>query len=427
VPIRILPVLLLAGFLGLGLAVPPPTSVGDAGVIKVVSSLPRSGSAKGQTDAIVKGIRLAFVQAGYKVTAGGREYRIEYRDLDDATAAAGQWTAEQEIANANLARLDPDVMVYIGTYNSGAAKVSMPILNKSRVLMLSPANTSPELTKPGTGNRSEPGCYRPTGTVNFFRVIPTDDLQGKIGAAWAHALGVRRVYILDDNEMYGKGIANRFADHCRLIGVEVLGQESIDAKAQEFTPLLTKVRLTNPDLVYFGGTTESRAGQVAKDMVKVGLRDCKMMGPDGTFTGRMIASAGGDVLEGRFYCTFGGLPAERLTGKGRAFVEQYQKEFGSFPSEAYAVYGYECGQVALDVIRRAGAKDREALIRACAAIGKDNPFDGATGRWSFDENGDTTSTMMSGQFVTRTEKGYDFAFARTLELDKDGKYLTPAR
>lgn len=423
--IRILPALFVAAFVGLGFALPAPPSVGNPGVIKIVSSLPRSGSAKGQTDTIVRGIKLAFIQANWQVECGSKVYRIDYQDLDDATAAAGQWTAEQEIANANLARLDPDVMIYIGTYNSGASKVSMPILNKARVLMLSPANTSPELTKPGTGNRSEPGCYRPTGEVNFFRVIPTDDLQGKIGAAWAYALGARKVYILDDNEVYGKGIADRFAAHCRLIGITVLGQESIDAKAQEFSALMTKVRQKNPDLIYFGGTTQSKAGQVAKDMVKVGLGACTMMGPDGTYEQAMIDSAGGDVLDGRFHCTFGGLPPEQLTGKGNEFVVEYAKTFGGPPSEAYAVYGYECGLAALASVRAAGAKDRPAIIRACAGIGRDRPFEGATGAWTFDANGDTTSSVMSGQVVRRTADGYKFVYARTLRLDKDGKYLAP--
>ena len=125
---------------------------GDPDLIKIVSSMPRSGSARGQTDTIANGIRLAFADAGWRVvTKSGAAFRLEYLDLDDATAAEGQWTIEQEIANANQAKTDPDVMVYIGTYNSGAAKVSMPILNRARMLMISPANTSPALTKPGAG------------------------------------------------------------------------------------------------------------------------------------------------------------------------------------------------------------------------------------------------------------------------------------
>jgi len=124
----------------------------DANVIKIVSSLPRTGSARGQTDTIVNGILMAVEESGHKIGA----FTIKYEDLDDATAAAGQWTAEKEAANADQAIKDPDVMVYIGTYNSGAAKVSMPKLNQAGLLMISPANTWPGLTKPGKGDPGEP-------------------------------------------------------------------------------------------------------------------------------------------------------------------------------------------------------------------------------------------------------------------------------
>ncbi|MFO0864793.1 MAG: ABC transporter substrate-binding protein [Gemmataceae bacterium] len=97
-------------------------------MIKIVSSLPRTGSAKAQTDTMVNGIKLAMEEVNGKIG----DIAIEYLDWDDATAAAGQWTAEAEATNADKAAKNPDVMVYIGPYNSGAAKISMPILNKAK-------------------------------------------------------------------------------------------------------------------------------------------------------------------------------------------------------------------------------------------------------------------------------------------------------
>jgi branched-chain amino acid transport system substrate-binding protein len=158
-----------------------PSSTENANTIKIVSSLPRTGSAKAQTDTIVNGIKIALEEANYKVG----DFTIEYVDMDDATAGAGDWTPEQEAANARRAVSDPNVMVYIGPYNSGAAKVSMPILNNAGVLMISPAVTNPALTKPGHGEGNEPFDYRPSGKVNFFRVLPADDLQGPLSAHWA--------------------------------------------------------------------------------------------------------------------------------------------------------------------------------------------------------------------------------------------------
>jgi branched-chain amino acid transport system substrate-binding protein len=336
--------------------------------------------------------------------AGG--FKIEYSDWDDATAAAGQWTAEAEIANAQRAVLDPDVMIYLGTYNSGAAKISMPSLNRAGLLMLSPVNTWPGLTKPDRGDPGEPDVYRPTGRITFARVVPTDDLQGPLGADWARELGARRVYVLDDAEVYGRGIATLFAARCRENGLTVLGHESIDAKAQEFKSLMTTVKSLAPDLVYFGGTTQSRAGQVAKDMAAVALV-CKLMVPDACMEDAFIRAAGEANLNGRCYVTFGGLPPQHLTGKGREFVEKYQSRYGMMP-EAYAIYGYEAGKVALAAIERAGKKDRRAVIDACLSI---RDFDrGALGIWSFDANGDSTLRTLSGSVV----KDGKFAFVKLL-------------
>lgn len=364
---------------------------GHPNVIKIVSSLPRTGSAKAQTDTIVNGIKIALAEADYK--AG--KFDIVYGDWDDATAGAGQWTAEAETANAARAVADPDVMVYIGTYNSGAAKISMPILNKAHLLMVSPANTWPGLTKPDKGDPGEPEIYRPSGEVNYVRMVPTDDLQGPLGAAWAKELGVKRVYVLDDNEVYGKGIATLFIEACQDLGIEVIGSESIDSKAQEFKPLMTMIRSEKPDLVYFGGTTQSKGGQIAKDMIAAGL-DCKLMVPDACYEDAFITSAGDDNVNDRCYVTFGGLPPDQLTGPGKAFVDKYTARFGR-PPEGYAIYGYEAAKVALEAIELAGVKDRDAIRRAALSI-KD--FDqGALGTWSFDANGDSTLQTISGNIV----------------------------
>jgi branched-chain amino acid transport system substrate-binding protein len=377
---------------------------GDPAVIKIVSSLPRTGSARGQTDTIVNGILMALEEAGSKVGA----FVIKYDDLDDATAAAGQFTPEKEAANADQAVKDPDVMVYIGTYNSGAAKVSMPKLNQANLLMISPANTATGLTKPGKGDPGEPGVYRPTGKVNYVRVVPADDIQGVVSADWAKKLGLTKIFILDDRDVYGKGIADLFQARADEVGLKVLGHEGIDAQAQEFKPLMTKIKAKGPDLIYFGGTTQSKAGQLVKDMLAVGL-NAKFMCPDGCYEDAFIDSAGADNLKDRALITFGGLPPEKLTGKGAAFVASYQKKFGKMP-EGYAIYGYECGKVALEVIRRAGKKDRDAIRAAGVSI---KNFDGALGKWSFDKNGDTSLRTMSGNTV----KNGKFEFVTVLGED----------
>ena len=368
-------------------AAPRGTGAADSKVVRIVSSLPRTGSAVAQTDTIVNGIKMAIEEANHE--AGG--FAIEYSDWDDATAAKGSWSAEAEENNAKRAVADPDVMVYIGPYNSGAAKISAPILNNADLLMISPTSTWPGFTKEGMGDANEPGIYRPSGRLNYTRVVPTDDRQAEVAAAWAKEMGIESVYILDDGEVYGRGIATMFEEGCVDHDIDVLGHESIDPKAQEFRSLMTKINATGPDLVYFGGTTQSKGGQIAKDMIAAGV-DAKLMVPDGCYERAFIEAAGAENLNDRCFLTFGGMPPDKQVGKGKEFVDRYKEKYGSMP-EAYAIYAYEAARVALKAIGDAGRKDRRAIADAALAI---ESFEGALGTWSFDENGDTDLLKMSG-------------------------------
>jgi branched-chain amino acid transport system substrate-binding protein len=384
-----------------------PTVIQAEDVVTIVSSLPRTGSSAGQTSTIVNGITLAIEEAGGSITLDGRAHTIRYLDWDDASPERGQWDAAVEARNATQAVADPNVLAYIGTYNSGAAKISMPILNKASLAMVSPANTAIGLTKK-SGEPGEPDIYRPTGTVSFFRVVPADDIQGPAGARWSKQLGCDKVFVLHDREAYGKGVADAFRRSAASAGVTVVGYEAIDPKAANYRGLIAKMRAAGTQLVYFGGTTQNNAGQIVKDMVAGGL-DAKFMGPDGCQENAFIEAAGAAACEGRVYTTFGGLPPDQLTGKGKEFVEKYRARFKGEP-EAYAVYGYTCGQVVIAALKAAGRKDRAAVVAAIAAT---KVVDGALGTWSFDANGDTTLTTMSGSLV----KNGAWTFAQVLGAD----------
>jgi branched-chain amino acid transport system substrate-binding protein len=355
--------------------------------IKIVSSLPRTGSSKGQSDTVVNAINQRLDQD--KSQACNGQFTIKYDDMDDATAAAGKWDPTQEANNANKAAADADVMVYIGTFNSGAAKVSIPILNQAGLVMISPANTYPGLTKPGKGVEGEPDKYYPTGKRNYTRVVPADDLQGAAAANWAKTLGVKSVYILHDTETYGKGIADVFRAVSKTNGFEEKGYEGIDKKAQDYKALGSKIKDANPDLVYFGGITQNNGGLLLKDLRSAGYTG-KFMGPDGIYE-QAFLDAAGDAAEGAYF-TFGGIPGPKMTGKGKEWYDAYKAKFNSEP-EVYAVYGYEATNVALNAINKVCKKDRGAILDAVFAT-KD--FDGVTGKFSIDANGDTDSITMSG-------------------------------
>jgi branched-chain amino acid transport system substrate-binding protein len=180
-----------------------------AKTLKIVSSLPMTGANLVISQAIVNAEMLRLEQAGGKACGG--KYNVVYEAWDDASAALGKWDPAVETSNANKAAADPTIIAYLGTYNSGAAKLSIPILNQAGPLvMISPANTYPGLTHAAAGltDPNEPDVYYPSGIRNYARVAATDDYQGSVDANLMVSLGIKTLYIVDDNELYGKGIAD---------------------------------------------------------------------------------------------------------------------------------------------------------------------------------------------------------------------------
>jgi branched-chain amino acid transport system substrate-binding protein len=369
-------------------------------VIKVVSSLPMQGAAKSQTDTMINAIKQALDDHGAK----SGNCTIEYAAWDDSSAALGKWDPAVETANANKAVADSQILAYLGTYNSGAAKLSIPILNQAGPLvMVSPANTYPGLTKKAGAEAGEPEKYYPTGKRNYARVVPADDIQGAVGARWYKDLGFKSVYILDDQELYGKGVADIFEAEAKKIGLEVKGHEGIDTKATDYSALATKIANTGVDAVYFGGIESNHPGLVLKALRAAGWKG-QYGGPDGMATVAFIQEAGADA-EGTIG-TFGGLPPKEVakaSPAGQKWYDDYKKRFNSEP-ENYATYSYETMMVILKAIDRCVAKN--TITRACVRdeVFNTKNYEGMLGAtWSFDENGDTTLTTMSAQRVQNGE------------------------
>jgi branched-chain amino acid transport system substrate-binding protein len=268
--------------------------------------------------------------------------------------------------------------------------------------MVSPANTYSGLTKTIGAEPGEPDKYYPSGTRNYVRVVTADDVQGAVDAKYMkEQLGVTAVYILDDQELYGKGVADVFEQTAKDIGMTVVGHEGIDPKAADYKALMTKISTSNaggpPDGIFVGMVVDNNASQLLKDKVAImgDNETVKYMGPDGIQTQAFIDGAGADIAEGA-YGSVAGLAPENYTAAGQTFLKDYEAKYGKL-TEPYAIYGYEAMNVVIAAIENVCASggdptDRKALNDAVFAI-KD--FDGVLGKWSFDENGDTTLTSMT--------------------------------
>jgi branched-chain amino acid transport system substrate-binding protein len=373
-----------------------------AKTVKIISSLPMTGSSRTQTVQIVNSIQMAI--ADTKIA----NVTVNFEALDDATAAKGSWDAATEAENARKAIGDSSVVAYIGTYNSGAAKISIPLLNQAGLVMVSPANTYPGLTKPGKGEANEPNTYFPNGKRNYARVVPADDLQGAVGAVWAKDLGAKKVYIVHDTQLYGKGIADVFRAKAKDLGLTEAGYEGAE-KADNYRALANKIKDSGADFVYYGGIVDNNPAVLLKDIRSV-LPSIKFMGPDGINCAEFLKEAG-PAADANVYSTFGGVPPEKYTGKAADWLKAYNAKYGAGSPDPYAIYGYEAAKVVLAAIAAAGDKANDRAAVLANVMGTKN-YDGVLGKWSFDANGDTTLTQFSGSQA----KSGDWAFVKELAV-----------
>jgi branched-chain amino acid transport system substrate-binding protein len=413
------------GALAVALTGPADAQQCPKGKLRVYTSWPMQGAMIPESTGMKNGVNLAVAEAG-GVVAG---YCIEVVNLDDASPQTGKWDGAVEAENANKAVSDSMAIAYIATYNSGAAKVSIPITNRAHMAQITPANTYPGLTKKRGAAPGEPEIYRPMGFVNYFRPNPADDIQGAVGAKWAKQRGHKKVFVIHDQELYGKGVADVFAEAAKKLGIQVVGNEGIDFKQPDQKPVLTKARAAGADLVYMGGVVDTGAPIVLRGMKELGLvsaRGVRFIGPDGLLEEEVLKGATCDAtMAVDMRITFGSLPFEKLKGVGEKMYKGYKDRYKIEPT-AYALYAGDAARVTLDSIRRAApqidkamaAKDIKAARDAVRqAMLNTKNFEGINGRFSFDENGDTGIETMSGYKVVKADTpiGCKFEFETILE------------
>ena len=380
----------IAVALTLGLAACGGSDEGDSGStsaneVTVYSSLPLQGASRPTGLAIQNGIQLAFQQADNKVGS----LNVNLKTLDDATAQAGQWTPEAESANAKRAAQDDSAVAYLGTYNSGAAAISIPILNEAWMAMLSPGNTAVGLTsdEPGADVAAgEPDIYYPNGKRNYARIVPKDTVQGAALATLMDKEGCTSVGILHDNEVYGSGLADNVEIAGGNFDYEIINAGAVDTKAANYRSIAEDLASQGIDCFVYGGITASNAVQLYKD-IAAAVPGVKMYGPDGVADTDFSGGLPADVAAAT-KVTAPTLSEKDYGEAGAKFYKDYEAEFG--PAEPFAVYGYEAGKLILDVLSRAeDPTDRASVIDAMFAT-KDH--DSILGKYSIDANGDTTLT-----------------------------------
>jgi branched-chain amino acid transport system substrate-binding protein len=364
------------------------TAAKAAGGVDVYSSLPLQGASKDQTNAMVDGIKLALKEVGNKAGT----VSINYTSLDDSTAQAGNWDEQQVGANARKVAQDKKSVALIGEFNSGATKVSLPILNEVGIAQISPANTYVGLTTNDPGSaKGEPAIYYPSQKRTYARIVPRDTIQGGALVTQMKADGCKAVALANDKDTYGAGLTKVIGIKAKTQGLNILGDTGIQPDAANFRGYASQQKGLKADCFFFGGVTANGAIQLYKD-VHDALPNAKLYGGDGVCESGFTSPKKNGIPTGvgkLFKCTVATLDLASYPG-GKAFIASFNKEYHNPKPDPYAIYGYEAMKLVLDTIKSSpSASTRDGFVKALFAT-KDRAS--VLGKYSIDANGDTTLT-----------------------------------
>jgi branched-chain amino acid transport system substrate-binding protein len=348
----------------------------------IASDLPLQGAGRAQPLSMVKAIQY-IIERQFKFKAG--TFTVGYQSCDDATAQQGGWATEKCTANARAYANDRSVLGIVGTFNSGCAKLIIPIVNRAQggpVAMVSPANTAVGLTHDAPWNDpGEPSIYYPTKVRNYARVATSDDYQGPFMADLLKRLKKNNVYILHDNQTFGKGVANAFRARANAIDMNVEGFEPWDAKAASYEAIGERIKATGANSVYLAGIVCNNGVKLIKDIGAVLGKGVTLSAPDG-FTPYSATAGAGAAAQG-MYISYAGVPLSLLGKSGKAFLKAFAKYQGRSVVDPYAVYAAQSAQIILNAIKASNGS-RLSVVRN---VLKANVKGGIMGTFRFDRNG----------------------------------------
>jgi branched-chain amino acid transport system substrate-binding protein len=342
-----------------------PLDAQGKGTVKLATQSPLSG---GQA-ALGEGIKLATQLAieKFKGNLEKQGFKVELVPFDD------QAKPDVGVANAKNIIADKEILAVIGHLNSGVAIPASEVYKEVQLAMISPANTNPTVTD--------------RGYPNVYRVCGRDDVQGVVGAEFAHGtMKVKTAYVIHDKTTYGQGVAEFFKADAEKKGIKVLGFEGTEEKSN-FDPIITPIRAKNPDLIYFGGIYE-QAAPFFKQAREKGVKS-RFLGPDGLDSSDLVKIAG-SAVKGMYYTSVAG-PVS-VYPQAKQFADEYKKKFGKNP-EPFAAQAYDATAIALKAIESATKAGKLPSREEVSTAVRKVKHTGITGAVEFDDKGDPKQAL----------------------------------
>ena len=367
------------------------TSEATGNQLAVYSSLPLQGPAAAISQQIVGGEKLALSQAGGQIGP----FKIGYVSLDDSDPASGKPTPGVTATNAKTAAQDTSTIAYLGDLGSASTALSLPLINAAGILQVSPASPYVGLTSSLDAGQDEPGRFYLSGHRTFGRLQPGDTVQAAAQVRLLSSLGVRRVYVLDDQDPFEEPLAKIAAADAARAGIAVAAHDSLSTVlGSVYTGEVEKIVRSGAQAVLFAGG--AGPGTVALWKALHGAAPHLLLVGSSSLASEGFTSQIGGAAAST-YLTTPILPAARYPPAAQRVLAAYRRAFRG-EAGPYVLYGYEAMSVVLSSIRAAGSRgnDRRAVIARFFAI---RDRDSVLGPYSVLPDGETTLTRYAVDHV----------------------------
>ena len=320
------------------------SSKGNDNEIKVGANFELTGGVANYGNQALKGIKLAIKQANENGGVLGKQINLIVADNKSEAS---------EAANAATKLISQDgVKVLLGPATTSNMLAASQIATDNKIPAITPTATNPKITV-------ENGQVKPY----IFRSCFIDPLQGEVMADFAtKTLNVKTAAIyVDSSSDYSKGLAEVFAKKFAEAGGTIVAQESFLQKDQDFKSTLTKLKASNPEVIFIPAYYEE-VGKIVKQARELGI-NAKLLGADGWDDSKLVDIAGAQPLNDTYFCSH--YSEQDNDANVKDFIAAYKAEYGEEPN-VFAALGYDAGKMLVDAIKRAGSDDPEKIRQALA-------------------------------------------------------------
>ncbi|MBC9783034.1 ABC transporter substrate-binding protein [Heliobacterium chlorum] len=312
--------------------------------------------------AAVNGAQLVFDEVNAKGGINGKQ--IKFVALDNKSEATESTNVASKLINQEKA------VAILGCTTSGDTLGMVQLAMDKKIPVLSTSATNPKVTVDEKTNKTND---------YIFRACFIDPFQGTVMANFSlNNLNKKTAAVLTDNQApYAKGLAQFYKEAFTKKGGQIVADEGYVTGDQDFKAILTKIRATNPDVLYVPGYYEE-VGKIVKQARELGM-NIPVMGGDGWDSPKLVEIAGAGALNNTFFSNH--YSSEDKDPIVQDFVKKYKEKYNEVP-DSMAVLGYDGALILVDALKRAGEPNAEKIKEALAAT-KD--VQTVTGKISYDE------------------------------------------